>query len=134
MALDELQALGQRLRNHRSRVPPTRPSSGATDSSLIEGTTIPKDLCSFLFASARIDEDDMAESYVRVFESQVEEVCKPLAVTGLNSAEAGSIADKIWFDTDLTSVDLIAAIDILDRLTMISDGLELARHNIERAF
>lgn len=76
----------------------------------------------------------MAESYVRVFESQIEEVCKPLAVTGLNSAEVGSIADQIWFDTDLTSVDLIAAIDILDRLTMISDGLELARHNIERAF
>lgn len=40
----------------------------------------------------------MAESYVRVFESQIEEVCKPLAVTGLNSAEVGSIADQIWFD------------------------------------
>lgn len=88
----------------------------------------------FVAATKSVDEDKMSESYVRIFESQIEELCVPLAVPGLNSAEAGAIADQIWFDTDVVAANLRTAIDKLDRLTMISEALQLARYNLERAF
>ena len=92
------------------------------------------DAGSFVLSAVRVDEDKMSESYVRIFESQVEELCGPLAVPGLNSAVAGVIADQIWIDNDVVAVDLRTAIDKLDRLTMISEALQLARYNLERAF
>lgn len=92
------------------------------------------DAGSFVLSAVNVDEDKMSESYIRIFESQVEELCVPLAVPGLNSAEAGAIADQIWFDNDVVAVDLRTAIDKLDRLTMISEALQLARYNLERAF
>lgn len=88
----------------------------------------------FVAATKSVTEDKMSDSYVRIFESKVEELCVPLAVPGLNSAEAGAIADQIWFDNDVVAVDLRTAIDKLDRLTMISEALQLARYNLERAF
>ena len=87
----------------------------------------------FVFATRGVSEDKMSESYVRIFESQLEEVCAPLAVTRLTSAEAGAIANQIWYDTDVSTSDLEAAIDKLDRLTTISEALQLAYNNIERA-
>lgn len=92
------------------------------------------DAANFVFATEQLDDDDMSESYVRILEAQVEELCAPLAVTGLNSAEAGAIADQIWFETDVLAACLKSAIDRLDRLTTISEALELARYNLERAF
>ena len=92
------------------------------------------DAGSFVLSAVRVDEDKMSENYVRIFESQVEELCGPLAVPGLNSAVAGVIADQIWIDNDVVAVDLRTAIDKLDRLTMISEALQLARYNLERAF
>ena len=88
----------------------------------------------FVAATKSVTEDKMSDSYVRIFESQVEELCVPLAVTGLNSAEVGAIADGIWFDTYMVAADLRAAIDKLDRLTMISEELQLARYNLGKAF
>lgn len=92
------------------------------------------DAGSFVLSAVSVDEDKMSESYVRIFESQLEVLCAPLAITGLNSAEAGAIADQIWFDNDVVALDLRTAIDKLDRLTMISEALQLARYNLERAF
>ena len=92
------------------------------------------DAGSFVLSAVRVDEDKMSENYVRIFESQVEELCGPLAVPGLNSAVAGVIADQICIDNDVVAVDLRTAIDKLDRLTMISEALQLARYNLERAF
>ena len=75
----------------------------------------------------------MSGSYVRIFESQLEEICVPLAVTRLTTSEAGSVITQIWFDTDVTPSDLEAAIDKLGRRTTISESLQLAHNNIERA-
>ena len=94
------------------------------------------DAGSFVLATDGVDEDKMSENYVRIFESQLEELCAPLAITGLNSVKVGAIADQIWFysDGELVASDLRAAIDKLDRLTTISETLWLARHNLDRAF
>ena len=94
------------------------------------------DAGSFVFATIGVSEDKMSDSYVHIFESQLEELCAPLAITGLNSVEVGAIADQIWFysDGELVASDLRAAIDKLDRMTTISEALWLARHNLDRAF
>lgn len=88
---------------------------------------------SFVFATKEMSEDKMSESYVSIFESKLEEICAPLTVTRLNSADAGAIATEIWYDTDVSPTDLKFAIDKLDRLTMLSEALQLALYNIERA-
>jgi hypothetical protein len=91
------------------------------------------DAGSFVFATRGVSEDKMSGSYVRIFESQLEEICVPLAVTRLTTSEARSVITKIWFDTDVTSSDFESAIDKLGRLTTISESLQLAHNNIERA-
>ena len=91
------------------------------------------DAGSFVFATMGVSEDKMSGSYVRIFESQLEEICVPLAVTRLTTSEAGSVITQIWFDTDVTPSDLESAIDKLGRLTTISEALQLAYNNIERA-
>ena len=91
------------------------------------------DAGSFVFATIGVSEDKMSDSYVHIFESQLEEICFPLAVTRLTSDEAGAITIQIWYDTDVSPSDLEAAIDKLDCLTTISESLQLAYNNIERA-
>ena len=91
------------------------------------------DAGSFVFKTRGVSEDKMSGSYVRIFESQLEEICVPLAVTRLTTSEAGSVITQIWFDTDVTPSDLESAIDKLGRRTTISESLQLAHNNIERA-
>ena len=91
------------------------------------------DAGSFVFATRGVSEDKMSDSYVHIFESQLEEICVPLAVTRLTTSEAGSVTTEIWFNTDVTPYDLEFAIDKLDRRTTISESLQLAYNNIERA-